>query len=344
MPLHTLKLNHFRSYQNREFEFQDGVNLITGPNGSGKTNILEAIYLLGTTRSFRGLPQQIVHRESDWFRVYSELKSGDEAAISWKNKQKHIWYNQQEIKPQNFIGNIPLVLFEPGSLQLVYGSPAQRRRLLDRILSFTDRNYLLALMQLRRILKQRNSLLRHSRLKKDQVFGWDVLLAEQAGYIRSRREEVVDYLNARVSDIYKDITKSGEEITLAYRSKTASQSYTDTLLRQLEETVETDHRYGNTSVGPHRDDVSISYNGQPLVEMGSRGEIRSSVIAMVLGELEYLRQHAGSSPVLLLDDVYSELDTTRQAALLENISGIQTIITATHTPPDLQTGYASIKL
>lgn len=344
MTLSTLKLTNFRSYEDREFAFDPRSNVIVGPNGSGKTNILEAIYMLGVTRSFRGLPQQIVYTGQDWFRVHATNTNGDDIAVAWKNKQKHFSYNTKEVKPQTFIGSVPVVLFEPGSLHLVYGAPRERRQLLDRILSFTDRQYLTSLLQLRRILKQRNSVLRKDTLKKDQVFGWDVLLVEQAEYIRSRREELLQYLNSRVPEVYKDIAGSDDQIAVTYSSKTANDSYTDELLRQLEALIDTDYKYGSTSAGPHRDDVKIAYNGQPFAEVGSRGEIRTVVVSFVLAELEYLRHHAGSEPLLLLDDVFSELDETRQSALLDYVGEVQTIATATHPPQQLQTGYATIEL
>lgn len=344
MILTNLKLVNFRSYTEEEFEFDTGVTVILGPNGSGKTNILEAIYMLGMTRGFRGLNQQLVKSGQDWFRVEAKLGEGKELVVTWKNGQKKIVYDQQEIKPQEFIGYMPVVMFEPGSLQTVYGPPNQRRRLLDRILSFTDKKYLKALLQARRILKQRNSLLRQHSVKKDQIFGWDVLLVEQADYIRTRREELLGHLNQLLTKTYKDVSQSNDDLTLRYNSKTLSDNYADELLKQLEKNIDTDFKHGSTSVGPHRDDIDIMYNSQPLVDVGSRGEVRTTVVALVLAELAYLKQNASSQPILLLDDVFSELDENRQSALLENISDVQTLITATHVPPQLENDYARIEL
>lgn len=344
MTISDLHLTNFRSYEDQRFNFESGINLITGPNGSGKTNILEAIYMLGMTRSFRGLPRQITRHGEEWFRVEASLESGDTAAVAWANKHKRIQYNGEDKKPKDYIGFLPVVLFEPGSLQVVYGSPRHRRQLLDRILSFTDPRYLTCLLQMRRILTQRNSLLRQPHSSRDDVFGWDVLLVEQADYIRARREELLQHLHDRVADIYQRITGGTEETTLRYASKTDSSSYGDELLRQLEQTIDIDRKYGTTSHGPHRDDVNISYNGKPLANAGSQGEVRTAVVALVLAELEYHRDHAGTPPVLLLDDVFSELDETRQAALLEHIHELQTIITATHLPPQLSGDCARITL
>lgn len=344
MSLKKLKLVNFRSYTEEEFSFDPNVTVILGPNGSGKTNILEAIYMLGMTRGFRGLNQQLVKSGEEWFRVEAEFSDDKELVVTWKNGQKKIVYNQQEVKPQDFIGSVPVVMFEPGSLQTVYGPPYQRRRLLDRVLSFTDKKYLKALLQVRRILKQRNSLLKQKAVKKDQIFGWDVLLVEQADYIRVRREELIKHLNRLLSKTYKDISRSSDKLTLNYNSKTTSDNYADELLRQLEKNIDMDFKYGSTSAGPHRDDIGILYNGQSLVDVGSRGEVRTTVASLVLAELAYLKKNADSRPVLLLDDVFSELDENRQTALLENISDVQTIITTTHIPPQLENSYARIEL
>ncbi len=344
MTLSTLKLTNFRSYEDREFGFDSDKTVIIGPNGSGKTNILEAIYVLGMSRSFRGSPQQMVRDKEPWFRVSASTPDHDALAVAWKQKQKHLLYNDQEVKPREFIGHLPVVLFEPGGLQLIYGSPWYRRHLMDRILSFTDGQYLTSLLQLRRILKQRNSLLRRSNTTKDHVFGWDVLLVEQAEYIRRCREALMEFFNRHVPEIYRNMTGDESTVELTYSSKTGMDAYPDELLRQLEGSIETDFTYGNTSYGPHRDDVRILYDSRVLADVGSRGEVRTATIALVLAELSYIRTYASSEPVLLLDDVFSELDETRQAALLERITDTQTIITATHPPQQLRTGYATIRL
>jgi DNA replication and repair protein RecF len=344
MPLSTLQLTNFRSYPDREFNFDADKTVITGPNGSGKTNILEAIYLLGMSRSFRGSPARMARHGQPWFRVSAWTSDRNQLAVIWQQKQKQLLRQGEQVKPRDFIGYLPVVLFEPGGLGLIYGSPSYRRHLMDRILSFSDSQYLTSLLRFRRILKQRNSLLRRGEVSKDQVFGWDVLLVEQAAYIRRCREDLVAFFNQSVPAIYRDITGDQNQIEFTYASKTGNKDYPDELLRQLAASIQTDFTYAVTGYGPHRDDMAVTHNSRPLAEVGSRGEVRTATVALMLGELSYIRQHARSEPLLLLDDVFSELDERRQAALLEHIHETQTIITATHPPQQLETGCATIEL
>lgn len=345
MTLTNLKLVNFRSYEDQKFSFEPGINVITGANGSGKTNILEGIYTLGLTRSFRGTLASAVRRGESWFRLEAGIDSGDDLGVVWKNSQKECRFNDVVHSPAEHITKMPVVLFEPSGLDVVYGAPAVRRQLMDRILSVTDQTYLRSLLQLRRILKQRNALLRRSDLPRDQIFGWDVLLVEQAAYIRASREGLVEQLKTRVPKLYAEIAGSGDDVALAYTSQTENGGeYTDNLLTQLEGGLEQDFRYGFTRFGPHRDDLSIIYNGSALADVGSRGEVRTTALTLTLAEFDYIQQATQKLPIVLLDDVFSELDEQRQRALLSVVEDTQVVITSTELPTAIEARYNHIQL
>ncbi len=358
--LKNIKLSNFRSYKGRGFNFSKNTNLIVGPNGSGKTNILEAIYLIGMSKGFRGSSQQMCRGDSGWFRVEAQF-NGEKVAISYKNEQKKIVLGDTPLTPQEYLGTIPIVLFEPSTLSLIDGAPQLRRQWVDRILSQTNKEYLRSLIKYRQVLKQRNNLLRKIKNSngntslKQQVFAWDVIMSEYAEYIVVKRLELINEIAPKVTKYYHDISSSKDQIKLHYKSNIDTQSgvdkYRDDLLSQLQIRVDRDSRMGGSSVGPHRDDLQLNYNDQLLSQYGSRGENRSTMLAMTLAELEYLKKNSTNPPILLLDDVLSELDDTRARSLISAIKGVQTIITSTHELDvlgkyekiDLSRGYSSKK-
>lgn len=344
MTLQTLTLSNFRSYGEHTFAFQPGINIITGPNGSGKTNLLEAVYMLGLTRSFRGSSRDVSRDGAAWFRVSAELENREHIALVRQKNQKQPQYNQETVKIRDFIGTLPVVAFEPGGLNVISDSPAYRRQLLDRILCLTDREYMKALLQLRRIVKQRNALLRQADTTYDDVFGWDVLLVEPAAYIYAQRQTLVDRLNHELPGLYARIAGSSDVLELEYVSTVAEGTYTDAFLDRLQRTFERDRMLGNTSSGPHRDDITIYYNQRRLASVGSRGETRTTALAITLAEFEYVRQFSRTAPVVLLDDVFSELDRQRQSALLDNLVDTQVLITTTDLPASLPASYHQIEL
>lgn len=345
MTLKTLKLTNFRSYPEQEFAFEGGINVISGPNGSGKTNLLEAVYMLGVARSFRAAPAAIIHTDQEWFRIAAQTNQREALTLTWENRHKRTFQDQQEVRVHDFIGALPVVLFEPGSLDMIYGSPARRRQLLDRILCVSDKGYLQALLQLRRILKQRNALLRHSQKGYDEIFGWDVLLVEQAAYIYKQRQQLIEHLNGYLPDVYKRVSETNDSLSMEYQARPGSEGdYTQKLLEQLQSSYDKDRLYGSTSVGPHRDEVAFFYNGQQLAAVGSRGEVRTAVLALLLAEYRYMCERFTTPPVVLLDDVFSELDPRRQAALLDNLDDTQVLITTTDIPTQLPGSYHHLQL
>jgi DNA replication and repair protein RecF len=222
-------------------------------------------------------------------------------------------------------------LFEPEYLTIVSGSPEDRRRFLDAVLSACDKQYLKTLIHYRRVLKQRNSLLRSRQPQKikQEIFVWDLKLTELAGYIYQTRQQFTNWLAERLVAQYQQLSGSPLELNLAYRSSVTGENYTSRLLEKLTDLFERDTLLGYTSAGPHRDDLAITIGNKEAQLSASRGEVRSIVLAFKLLELEYLEQQTGQTPILLFDDVFSELDSNRRGRLLQKLSGYQIILTTT---------------
>lgn len=330
MALKTLKLTNFRSYKQAEFRFSAGTNLVVGRNGSGKTNLLESVYVLSSARSFRGHDQDMVSYGAEGYLV--DGQSGkDRLQVAFSGGKKQLRLNRKIAKPDKFVGRLPAVLFEPASTNIVAGPPEERRRFLNRLLAAIDKRYLRALITYKRIIRQRNALLRQRPPGlRDQLFGWDIKLVEQAGYIYQARHQLLLEFNAKVNEAYQAIAKTSSNITLS-ATPAGGPNYQEGLLSLLNQNLERDLALGHTTAGPHRDDVFIGFDEQLVTTIASRGEQRTLTLALKLLELEHIEQTTGNRPLVLLDDVFSELDSHRRQHLLERVKGYQTIITATET-------------
>jgi DNA replication and repair protein RecF len=228
------------------------------------------------------------------------------------------------------VGVIQVTLFEPSDLELVNGPPEGRRRYLDFILCQTDRGYLKTLQQYRRVLKQRNALLDGFDMDRirDQIFAWDVTLAELACEIYDRRQELLTVLNEAIPRIYGEIAGHGVLVECTYVPSVAG-PYREACLEALVRNLTRDLAAGFTTIGPHREDFKVSFKGAEIGAVASRGEVRTVVLACKLAELGYAEERTGIRPILLLDDVFSELDHERRSFLLNRLAGHQTIITTT---------------
>ncbi len=333
MILKRLSLSNFRSYSEREFEFDPGVTVITGPNGVGKTNILEAIYVLMQGKSFRDSDDLLMRYEQEWWKVVGDLDGAPremryQIGISQTkqlvvgDKKTRFTYRQQ----------VPLVMFEPDDLLMIHGSPGARRKHLDNILQLIEPDYRRILIRYERALLQRNNILkRRPQLHDaaDAVFAWDIVLAEYGAAIMTRRASLVEAITANLTGYYRSISGGQEKIEMVYRPTVEPNSHS--LAAQLSRKLEHDIMRGSTSVGPHRDDTEYYIDGKTAKNTASRGEVRSLVLALKLFELEHIGSHRGDTPLFLLDDVFSELDVERQSQVLEATKNTQIIITTTHT-------------
>ena len=334
MNIRSIELKNFRNYENLEISFDEGPNILFGDNAQGKTNILEAAYMSGTTKSHKG------SRDKEMIRFGEEeahlktvvVRGGREYQIDMhlkKNRAKGIAIDKIPIKKASeLFGILNIVFFSPEDLNIIKNGPAERRRFLDSELCQLDRIYLADLTNYNKILAQRNKLLKDMIYRpslSDTLPVWDMQLIETGKKIIRRRKQFVDELREIVSDIHYRISGGKEELFLKYEPNIDDIFFEDELSRAKEK----DKKLCQTSVGPHRDDLLFSIGDVDIRKYGSQGQQRTSALSLKLSEIELVRKSISDTPVLLLDDVLSELDSSRQNYLLNNISDTQTIITCT---------------
>lgn len=321
----NLALQNFRNYSKKNFGFSANTTLIVGPNAVGKTNILEAIYLLATGKSFRAeLEIELIRSGQEVARIEGKTEGG-ELEIIWDGRerfQKLYKVNGVGKRQVDFVGNLRAVLFSPQDIEIVTDSPSMRRKYLDMVLSQVHRDYRVAIRIFERALRQRNRLLRRIRdenlqrqIYSPQLNYWDDLLIENGKVIHERRKEYLEFLSARKNLLF--------ETTLVYEHSVISE---ERLARYASEEIAA----AATLVGPHRDDLVIFQKPTRNIRLfGSRGEQRMAIFEIKLGELAYMRAVTGLEPTLLLDDIFSELDHENRHLLLQIIPKQQTIMTTT---------------
>lgn len=345
MLLESLRLTNFRSYSERAFEFSPDVTVITGRNGVGKTNILEAIYVVLQGKSFRDSDEQLLRHDAPWWKVTGQFDSL-ERELRYQPGQptlKQLYIDGTQRGRFTYKQQLPVVLFEPDDLLLLHGSPSLRRTFLDTLLSQLLPTYRTTLTKYDRALLQRNNLLKKGgtlTTLKDTVFVWDIALSEYGAALQSARQQLVETLNERLGSIYSLLATTEQSLQLTYLPTTSHGSHG--LAQLLSHSLEKDVLRGFTSVGPHRDDIDFVLNSKDAKTTASRGEVRTIVLALKYAALQLLTEINTTAPLFLLDDVFSELDETRQHALLTTTNGVQKIITTTHAP--LQTKAMTIEL
>lgn len=334
MILKSLELNNFRNYETLKLNFDAGTNILYGDNAQGKTNILESVYVSGTTKSHKGSKDRDMIRfgcEESHIRTVVE-KNGLDYQIDMhlkKNKSKGIAVNRVPIKrAAELFGILNLVFFSPEDLNIIKNGPSERRRFLDLELCQLDSVYLLHLSGYNKILNQRNRLLKdipfHRELL-DTLDVWDVQLANYGCKIIEARKDFVSKLNQIVYDIHRKLSGGREELLLSYEPDTEAAEFEE----RLKNVRERDLKFGQTTAGPHRDDLFFFIGDIDIRKFGSQGQQRTSALSLKLSEIQLVKHSIHETPILLLDDVLSELDSNRQNFLLNSIHDIQTIITCT---------------
>lgn len=351
MRIQNISLENFRNYEKIDLRFDDSsnINLFLGDNAQGKTNFLEAITVLSLAKSFRTSDHKsLIGWNKDFLRIKGsavkslneinlEFFAGNSAAESTSGRKivkKSLKKNEIPVPVKDFIGEINIVLFHPEDLNMLYLSPSLRRKYLNTVLSQIDPEYFESLVNYNRILKQRNKLLGligDGKAKQNELSSWDQSLAENGLYIYKKRTELARFLNAKLTDYYKKISGSENNIKVKYQaSPDMDEPSVENYLILLELARGNDLRYRQTEKGIHRDDLLFYFDNRHISEFASRGEIRTLLIALKLAEIEFIESVKSEKPVLLLDDVFSELDKSRQNFLLNAISGFQSFVTATH--------------
>ena len=334
MILKSIELKNFRNYEDLDLKFDSGTNILFGDNAQGKTNILEAAYVSGTTKSHKGSRDKDMIRfgeDESHIRTIVE-KQGKEYQLDIhlkKNRSKGIAINKVPIKKASeLFGILNMVFFSPEDLNIIKNGPSERRRFLDAEICQLDKIYLSDLTRYNKILMQRNRLLKdmqHQPQLMETLPVWDMQLVEYGKRLIRRRRQFVEELSEIVTGIHRNISGKREELVLRYEPNIDAEF----LENELNRVREKDRKYAQTSVGPHRDDISFFIRGVDIRKFGSQGQQRTSALSLKLSEIELVRQTIHDTPVLLLDDVLSELDSNRQNYLLNSIHDIQTMITCT---------------
>lgn len=367
MHVTNLHLRDFRNYERLELSLDPGITLFYGPNAAGKTTILEALFYLATTRSPRAsTARELVRWDAQgdlgvppFARLLCEVSRADdpvrlEVIVARRNEEDGptlgtatttVRVDRKAMRALDLVGNLRVVLFTPADLSLVTGAPAERRRYLDVTLSQLDGRYVRTLSHYNKVVQQRNSLLRSWREGRrplravtDELAFWDRELALSGAYVLRERLRAVAELNTLVARVFRDITANEHPLTATYQSSVpqvdAAQDERQigaAFEAQLARVRDDEIGRGQTLIGPHRDDLGLTVNGVSIGTFGSRGQQRAVTLALKLGEAELMRTRTGDAPVLLLDDLLSELDAERRAHLLKVIQqpGQQTLLTAT---------------
>lgn len=334
MIIKSIELKNFRNYEDLDISFDEGTNILFGNNAQGKTNILEAAYMSGTTKSHKGSKDKEMIRfgEQEAHIRTVVLKQGKEYQIDMHLKQsrsKGIAVNRVPMKKASeLFGILNIVFFSPEDLNIIKNGPAERRRFLDVELCQLDKLYLSDLTNYNKILNQRNKLLKDMVYRpdlSDTLPVWDMQLVETGKKIIRGRKQFVEELNEIVHGIHYKISGEKEELTLKYEPSIDDIFFED----ELNRVKVRDLKLCQTSVGPHRDDLLFSIQGVDIRKFGSQGQQRTSALSLKLSEIELVKRSIHDAPVLLLDDVLSELDSSRQNYLLNNIYDTQTMITCT---------------
>ncbi|MBP1744271.1 MAG: replication and repair protein RecF [Firmicutes bacterium] len=331
MYVKYLRLKNYRNYDELDIELNSKVNVFIGDNAQGKTNILESIYFCSIGKSHRtSKDKELIRwdqREASMSVYVAKERLDKKIDISiFREGKKSMTINTIKVsKVSDLIGTLNVVMFSPEDLKIVKESPSHRRRFMDIELCKLNKKYYYNLVQYNKVLDERNSALKKWRQINDDILDiYDEQIAGYGRYIVSERQKLIDKLNEKGSQIHRDITSGNEEIRFKYVTCGA-----EDIGKKLRENREKDFERKTTSTGPHRDDFDISINGIDTRSYGSQGQQRTSVLTIKFATIEIIREMTGEYPVLLLDDVLSELDINRQKYILNSINSIQTIITCT---------------
>lgn len=351
MPVRTLALDGFRSYEHLQVEFSDGPHVVVGRNAAGKTNLIEALAVLSTGRSHRSSADPEMVR---WGAAFARAVVGVEndgraeelevvvhAKGSGPGARKRIRVNGVNRRASALRAALRTVLFAPEDMLLIVGSPSLRRNLLDGILVQREPTAAAVMSTYQRTLTQRNSLLRRIREEeadRGELAYWTQVILEHGARILDWRHETLSALTEPLAAAHREIAPEETDLSLRYVSNVQpgrSEGNVDALRRRLRETAEKEVWNGATLVGPHRDDLAFVSDGRELTEFASRGQQRTAILALKLAELDVLTMLDGRPPLLLLDDVFSELDPERRAHLVRRIGSLPQAIVTTTTPEDL---------
>lgn len=345
MYLTQIKLNDFRNYENLDLSFHKKVNIITGNNAQGKTNLLESLYIMSLGKSFRtNADIEMIGFDMDFCKVKSHsIKDEEELVveiiISKEGKSIKI-DGIKTTKNADILENVYMVVFSPEDLKIVKEEPEKRRKFIDRELCQIKPIYFKNLARYKKILKQRNMLLKQTEVNEEVLVVWDMELAEYGSKIMLQRKEFIEKLNHISSEIHKNITNGKEKLEIYYESNItcclSSGEQKEVLLKKMENNRKNDIFRRSTTAGPHKDDMKICVNGIDIRHFGSQGQQRTAALSLKLAEIKLIKEETRHDAILLLDDVLSELDHERQSFLINSLEEVQLFITTTEVGEELK--------
>ena len=327
MIIKSIKLFNFRNHTTYSLACEDETSLILGENGSGKTSVLEAIYILTRGKSFRATDPEIIKRGTDYYRIELEYINGETYTATYDGTTKTFLIMDKKSRRLPKKNKYPVVLFQPSDLNLISHSPGRRRDYFDRIFSQFDEKYSESLLKYEKSLKQRNELLKSDHVTKEAIFSWNILLAKYGTDLFTYRQKFIQEINSHLTDIYRSIAENGDQIEIIYKTEIPAAD-DNKYLQILEQNFQKDIYLGHTSFGIHRDDYIFKFNGKPADGSASRGESRSIILALKFIEADLVYRKLSKKPIILLDDVFSELDESRRKCLVKNFKDNQVIITS----------------
>ena len=331
MLIKSISLTNFRNHDTYTLECKPTTTLILGANGCGKTSVLEAIYILTQGKSFRATDPDIIKRNTDFYRIELSYDNGEKIIATYdgtKKKYQILDKNTARLPTKN---KYPIILFLPSDLNLVSGSPSSRRKYFDRFFSVLSPEYSNAINKYEKALTQRNKLLKEEFINSTTIFPWNVLLAKNGAILATLRQKFIDRINQSLENTYHSIADNQDRITLQYQTETITNDTPITenqYLQILEKNYKKDHIIGHTSFGVHRDNYEFIFNNTTADGSASRGETRSIILALKFIEAQIVMEELRKAPIILLDDVFSELDNKRRACLINNFKNHQVIITS----------------
>ncbi len=334
MYVESIELNQYRNYQSAKVDFSPGVNIFFGDNAQGKTNLLEAVYVSGTSKSHKGSKDKdLIRFDQEEAHIRLIFKKNDLShrldLHLKKKKSKGIAIDGLPIrKASELFGMLHIVFFSPEDLSIIKNGPAERRKFLDMEMSQLDKGYYSMLVSYNKLLQERNNLLKQiyfSPSLRETLDAWDDQLIEMGCAIIRKREIFIEKIDEMMREIHGKLSGGKENMVVHYDKNVLADDFREKLTENRERDIKT----GTTSAGPHRDDIGFVVNGTDIRKFGSQGQQRTAALSLKLSEIRLIEQISGDKPVLLLDDVLSELDHHRQNYLLDSISDIQTMISCT---------------
>ncbi len=352
MQIKSLTLKDYRSYKDTKFDFSPQVNVILGKNAKGKTNILEAIFFMVIGKSFRTTHEKdVIHWQEENAYIHGEFQK------KYRDIDIEMFFNSSRKKAikidgigirriGELFGSVNAVFFSPDELKLIKNSPEERRRFMNIILSQTNKSYFYLLGRYEKVLESRNKLLKTSHDKEallETIDIWNRALSDLAQRIYLERRKLIEELTPYAKKAQEYLSGGKENIEIEYKSSFSGEDYSQKMMKGLEKNLDKDFKLGYTTLGVHRDEIDIYLNGVEVKSFGSQGQQRTVALSLKLAELEIIKNRVGEEPILLLDDVFSELDSGRRKKLLKFTSKAQTIITCTDFDED-EKEYNIIKL